>query len=141
MYWTKTSPSYLYNCSQDSTIRCVDIDRQINIDVVRIEQGDGAIHSISVTPDEKTMYASTTRGELLTIDIRNGPSASNIVSRNDVHKHKIGCVSVNPVHTNYLSTASNDRTVKIWDIRTLKRELGEFSHGYSVGCVKYFFTV
>lgn len=53
---------------------------------------------------------------------------------------KIGCLHLNPVNPHLLATASNDRTVTIWDVRmwdhkkdlSVGEPLQTIEHGYSV---------
>lgn len=49
-------------------------------------------------------------------------------------KKKVGCVDLNPVHTDLLVTASNDRMARLWDVRYLEPEavLQEITHGFAV---------
>lgn len=61
-------------------------------------------------------------------DLRDNKKKTQVYNIKD---HKIGCISLNPVHEHLMALASNDRTVTIWDVRHMDKQQAEFTHGYS----------
>ena len=73
-----------------------------------------------VAPDDNTIYLADSEGILTCRDrrIKSEAGGSN-VWRIQAHEKKINTISVNPVEQHILATASLDRTVRLWDARTL----------------------
>ena len=79
--------------------------------------------------DFKTLFCAFNNGELGTVDLRTGKEMTSLV---ELHTHKISHVAVHPIRDYTIATASNDRTVKLWDARKMGKPsdaLASFEHG------------
>ncbi|KAG8896634.1 hypothetical protein FRB99_008791, partial [Tulasnella sp. 403] len=102
--------------SYDCTIRQTSFLSGISTELFYLE--DELISSFDLPPTGNEVWISDTSGGLSHIDMRESIKACR---RWDVNGtgHKIGCVSINPVSTYFLVTASNDRHLRLWDARKL----------------------
>ncbi|EJD52938.1 WD40 repeat-like protein [Auricularia subglabra TFB-10046 SS5] len=76
------------------------------------------ISGLDLLPEGNEMWVSDTLGGLTHMDLREHKSKAK---RYELSQLKIGSISVNPVHTHALLTASNDRYLKLWDARKLSQ--------------------
>ncbi|KAG8888298.1 hypothetical protein FRB98_008044 [Tulasnella sp. 332] len=79
---------------------------------------DVLIASFDLPPNGHEMWISDVSGCLSHVDLRQDKKHARRWDVNGTGQ-KIGCVSVNPVTPHILATASNDRTLKLWDARKL----------------------
>ncbi|KAI8338898.1 WD40-repeat-containing domain protein [Chlamydoabsidia padenii] len=122
-------PSTLYISSYDGSLQTFDMGTAKFGNVSLVDQHP--ITNFDITQNGQVIYFSTTDGEVGIRDLRSDKTETVLQLRNK----KIGCVHLNPVHTDLLVAASNDRTATIWDVRKMQSEdtsLQELEHGYAV---------
>ncbi|KAG6371875.1 WD40-repeat-containing domain protein [Boletus reticuloceps] len=104
----------LYTTSYDCTVRQLTfvsgVSRQI------YSSSDVLISSLELTPSGHEMWISDVSGGATHLDLREGPSHTRWYGLSD---QKIGSVSINPTSPHLILTASNSRSLKIWDTRKL----------------------
>jgi hypothetical protein len=130
-------PGTAITCSRDGTVRALDIERGISREWLALDRDQGrwpSIHDLAVTRgDSATVtYVSDSDGFVTRIDPRqrgstsgsssssssSSSSGSSSGSRWRAHGNKIGGIDISS-DGRLLATASNDRTVRIWDLRAL----------------------
>ncbi|KAJ7632675.1 WD40 repeat-like protein [Roridomyces roridus] len=104
----------IYTSAYDCTIRRLSFESGISTEIFTTE--DTLISSLDLTPTGQEMWISDSLGGVWHLDLRQDKSSAIRYALSD---QKIGCISVNPTRSNFLLTASNDRSLKIWDIRKL----------------------
>ncbi|KAF7338255.1 DNA damage-binding protein CMR1 [Mycena venus] len=128
LHWPATSKSSIscvkidpidshnvYTSSYDCTIRSLSFTSGVSREIFSIE--DTLISSIDLTPTGHEMWISDALGGVWHRDLRQDKSTT---IRYGLSDQKIGCISINPTRPNFLLTASNDRSLKIWDVRKLQ---------------------
>ena len=81
------------------------------------QNGDNLISTVQIYPTGQRICFSTVGGMVGFRDLREN---SHHVSSYILHDaRKIGNLSINPTSSDYLCTASNDRSMKIWDCRKI----------------------
>ncbi|KAJ7046836.1 WD40-repeat-containing domain protein [Mycena alexandri] len=105
----------IYTSSYDCTIRSLSFTTGVSTEVFSIE--DTLISSIDLTPTGHEMWISDALGGVWHRDLRQDKSST---IRYGLADQKVGCISINPTRPNFLLTASNDRSLKIWDVRKLQ---------------------
>ncbi|KAJ7449864.1 WD40-repeat-containing domain protein [Mycena latifolia] len=105
----------IYTSSYDCTIRSLSFTSGVSREIFSIE--DTLISSIDLTPTGHEMWISDALGGVWHRDLRQDKSST---IRYGLSDQKIGCISVNPTRPNLLLTASNNRSLKIWDVRKLQ---------------------
>ncbi|KAJ7235456.1 WD40-repeat-containing domain protein [Mycena haematopus] len=105
----------IYTSSYDCTIRSLSFTSGVSREIFSIE--DTLISSIDLTPTGHEMWISDALGGVWHRDLRQDKSTT---IRYRLSDQKIGCISVNPTRPNFLLTASNNRSLKIWDVRKLQ---------------------
>lgn len=107
----------LFTGSYDTTIRKFDITSGISSEVYvpsyNESEREELITGLDIDPSGKVISFSNISGVFGIVDIRDGTK-----KQWTLHEKKIGGMSRYPLKRDYLCTASNDRTTKIWDIRT-----------------------
>ena len=109
----------LYTGSYDSSVRKFDLNKAVAVEVFAPASinDDLPISSIAIPfPDPNILYFSTLEGSLGRHDMRT-PSDTEIWQLTD---KKIGGFSLHPLHPHLVATASLDRMLKIWDLRSIK---------------------
>jgi WD repeat-containing protein 76 len=123
----------LYTASYDSSIRRLDIAKELSVDVYAPQdedRGDVAISCLDVSAAEpNNVFFSTLSGELGRYDVRATPANAELWS---LHDSKIGGFSLDPRNPYLLATASLDRSIKIWDLRKINGR-GELRQPHLVG--------
>ncbi|KAM6500479.1 WD40-repeat-containing domain protein [Amanita muscaria] len=104
----------VYTSSYDQTIRFLSFTTGISQEVF---SSDVLIHSIDLDLSGHGMWISDSDGGVTHLDLRQHKSKAK---RYIVDNKKIGCISINPTRPNFLLTASNERSLKIWDVRKLQ---------------------
>ncbi|CAO3592567.1 unnamed protein product [Absidia cylindrospora] len=121
-------PSTLYTSSYDGTLQTFDMN---STKFGSITLADNyLISNFDITQDGNVIYFSTVSGELGIRDLRSDKTETLL----NIRSKKVGCIHLNPVYTNLLVAASNDRTATIWDTRHLQSEksfLQEITHGFA----------
>eukprot|EP01025_Chloroclados_australasicus_P035698 TRINITY_DN3634_c0_g1_i4.p1 TRINITY_DN3634_c0_g1~~TRINITY_DN3634_c0_g1_i4.p1 ORF type:complete len:472 (-),score=42.60 TRINITY_DN3634_c0_g1_i4:324-1739(-) len=127
LVWSQIKPATLYTCSYDRTVRALNFETKV---------------STCITSSNDTMFSSfdfdgmnmgiigTLDGEVRVFDIR---AEETVVQKCAVHDRKIGCVNLEPMHSQIFLTCCNDNTVAVWDMRKLqesgkKKNLYEMPH-------------
>ncbi|KAJ7109432.1 WD40-repeat-containing domain protein [Mycena epipterygia] len=105
----------IYTSSYDCTIRSLSFTSGVSREIFSIE--DTLISGIDLTPNGHEMWISDALGGVWHRDLRQDKSST---IRYGLSDQKIGCISVNPTRPNFLLTASNNRSLKIWDVRKLQ---------------------
>lgn len=111
-------PSYLYSGSYDSSIRKLDLQKEVAVEVYapRSVDDDEPISAIDIpSTDPNIIFFSTLNGSLGRHDIRT-PSDTEVWQ---LSEKKIGGFSLHPLHPHLAATASLDRTLRIWDLRKI----------------------
>ena len=111
--------NHLYSSSYDSSVRRFDLEKGVSVEVfapATLDE-DLPISSIAIPSTEPNMlYFSTLDGSFGRHDIRTN-SDTEIWQLTD---KKIGGFSLHPLQPHLFATASLDRTLKIWDLRSIK---------------------
>jgi WD40 repeat protein len=111
----------IYSGSYDTSIRRLDTEKMKSIDIYApgkdSQEGISCIDMI----DENTIFFSTLEGRVGRLDVRTPGSKAVTWQLSD---NKIGGFSVRPFEPNHIATASLDRTLKVWDLRKIKKEEG-----------------
>ncbi|KAJ7343432.1 WD40-repeat-containing domain protein [Mycena albidolilacea] len=128
LHWPATSKSSIscvkidpldlhkvYTSSYDCTIRSLCFTSGVSREIFSIE--DTLISSIDITPTGHEMWISDALGGVWHRDLRQDKSTT---IRYGLADQKIGCISINPTRPNFILTASNNRSLKIWDVRKLQ---------------------
>ncbi|KAJ7219325.1 WD40-repeat-containing domain protein [Mycena pura] len=105
----------IYTTSYDCSIRSLSFTSGVSREIFSTE--DVLICSIDLPPSGHEMWISDAMGGVWHRDLRQDKSTA---IRYGLSEQKIGCVSVNPTRPNFLLTASNNRSLKIWDVRKLQ---------------------
>ncbi|CAE6429650.1 unnamed protein product [Rhizoctonia solani] len=130
-HWPKTSKSSIssirinprdahsiFTASYDGTLRVTDFVSGISKELAYTE--DYLATSVDLAPNGYELWMSDSGGSIQHLDTREGYQSRSrrwqLTAR-----EKIGCVSVNPVAPHLLLTASNNRTMRMWDVRYLKK--------------------
>ncbi|KAK0228601.1 WD40-repeat-containing domain protein [Armillaria fumosa] len=112
----------VYTSAYDCTIRNLSFTTGVSRQI--FSSDETLLCSIDLTPTGNEMWVSDAAGGLTHLDLRQHQSKGIWYGLSD---QKIGCVSVNPVRPEFVLTASNSRSLKIWDVRKLK-QLGTSSN-------------
>lgn len=105
--------------SYDSTIRCLDLAKQISTTVWQPEDEDEdmGITCLDMSADHKDIIIfSSMQGHMGRFD-RRSKAKAEIWGCCD---NKIGGFSLNPLAPHLVATGSLDRTLKVWDLRMIK---------------------
>jgi len=123
-----SAPETLYTASYDCSIRRLDLNRGKSVEVY-VHPDEAAFSAVNALDAGcRALLFATLDGEVGRIDTRaKGPAEIWECS-----EKKIGGCHVLPRDPNYFSTASLDRTVKIWDIRAMRRPVVQHSSRLSV---------
>ncbi|QRW00614.1 DNA damage-binding protein CMR1 [Ceratobasidium sp. AG-Ba] len=128
-HWPQTSKSSIsaikisprdghtvFTSSYDGTLRSTSFVTEISTELVATR--GHLLSSFDLSQDGKELWVSDSSGRLLHVDVREHSTTRRWQL---TEKEKIGCVSVNPVVPHLLLTASNNRTLRMWDSRYLKK--------------------
>lgn len=111
-------PSFLYSGSYDSSIRRLDLQKEVAVEVYAPASmdDDEPISGIDIPyTDSNIMYFSTLNGSFGRHDVRT-PSGTEIWQ---LSEKKIGGFSLHPLQPHLVATASLDRMLRIWDLRKI----------------------
>ncbi|SJL00456.1 related to WD repeat-containing protein CNI03070 [Armillaria ostoyae] len=106
----------VYTSAYDCTIRNLSFTTGVSRQI--FSSDETLLCSIDLTPTGNEMWVSDAAGGLTHLDLRQHQSKGTWYGLSD---QKIGCVSVNPARPEFVLTASNSRSLKIWDVRKLKQ--------------------
>jgi WD40 repeat protein len=123
MHIHPSKPTRLYSASYDSSIRELDLEKTTSVEKYAPEStsDDIPISGIDMAPDDpNTLYWTTLDGAFGRYDTR--ASRRSAVAIWQLSEKKIGGFSLFPTHPHYFTTASLDRTMRLWDIRKLSHD-------------------
>ncbi|QRW26986.1 WD repeat-containing protein [Rhizoctonia solani] len=106
----------IFTSSYDGTIRTTDFVSGTSKELAYTE--DYLPSSVDVVQNGYELWMSDSGGGIQHLDVR---ERSRSRRWQLTEKEKIGCVSVNPIAPHLLLTASNNRTMRMWDARYLKK--------------------
>ncbi|GLB34907.1 putative WD40 repeats [Lyophyllum shimeji] len=106
----------VYTSSYDGSIRSLSFTTGISHQIYSTGD-DTIITSIDLPPSGNEMWISDGLGGVTHLDLREDGFKTRWYGLSGT---KVGCVSVNPTRPHFLVTASNDRSLKIWDSRKLQ---------------------
>ena len=115
--FSPVNPSHLLTCSYDSSVRLLDIASQSSSELYgpADPDDDEPISGLEIDPlSPHVIYFSRLDGHIGRYDTRSPPSATTIWQ---LSEKKIGGFSTHPQYPHFLSTASLDRTMRLWDLR------------------------
>lgn len=123
MHTHPSNPGTLFTGSYDSSIRTIDLQKQIAVEIYgpkdRLE--DAPISGIDMSAtDSNTIFFTTLHGSFGQHDCRAPATETKLY---ELSEKKIGGFSLNPLAPHYLATASLDRTMKLWDLRKITKNL------------------
>ncbi|KAK4457596.1 DNA damage-binding protein CMR1 [Cladorrhinum samala] len=119
-HFSPTDENAVYSASYDSSIRKLDLDKGVSTQVFApaAANDDLPISAIDIPLSDPNMILfSTLQGSLGRHDLRTKSATAEVWHLTD---HKIGGFSLHPKHPHLVTTASLDRTMKIWDLRKVK---------------------
>ncbi|KAF5358192.1 hypothetical protein D9756_001524 [Leucocoprinus leucothites] len=117
----------VYTTSYDCTIRSLCFTTEVAQEIYASEDNTLITH-VDLTPSGHEMWISDGVGGVTHLDLRQGKSKARRFALSD---NKIGCISINPTRPNFILTASNNRTLKVWDVRKLQSLAGQLSESTS----------
>ncbi|CAE6423835.1 unnamed protein product [Rhizoctonia solani] len=106
----------IFTSSYDGTVRTTDFVSGISKELAYTE--DYLPSTVDLVPNGYELWMSDSGGGIQHLDTR---ERSRSRRWQLTEKEKIGCVSVNPIAPHLLLTASNNRTMRMWDARYLKK--------------------
>ncbi|CAE6498359.1 unnamed protein product [Rhizoctonia solani] len=106
----------IFTSSYDGTVRITDFVSGISKELAYTE--DYLPSSVDLVPNGYELWMSDSGGGVQHLDTR---ERSRSRRWQLTEKEKIGCISVNPVTPHLLLTASNNRTMRMWDARYLQK--------------------
>ncbi|KAG8678979.1 hypothetical protein FRC09_019370 [Ceratobasidium sp. 395] len=128
-HWPQTSKSSIstikidprdghtvFTSSYDGTMRSTSFVTGISTELMATEEH--LLSSFDLSQDGRELWISDSDGGIRHMDIRERALTRRWLL---TAKEKIGCVSVNPVVPHLLLTASNNRTLRMWDSRYLQK--------------------
>jgi len=137
----------LLSCSHDGAVRCLDLALGSSASFVEVyrapEDLDGdypSLHGISRTVGAGGAAAlCRSDGAVAMLDLR---VAGGNPAMFEAHDKKVFSVDFSPTQPWLLATASLDRTVRLWDVRTLgsatrPKRVAELPHGLSVTAARF----
>ncbi|KAH9214945.1 WD40-repeat-containing domain protein [Leptodontidium sp. 2 PMI_412] len=112
--------NHLFSASYDSSIRKFDLQKGVAVEIFAPASvnEDLPISCISIpSSDQNILYFSTLEGSFGRHDMRTKAADAEIWQLTD---KKIGGFANHPLHPHLIATASLDRMLKIWDLRSIK---------------------
>ncbi|PNS14362.1 hypothetical protein CAC42_6875 [Sphaceloma murrayae] len=115
-----TDPTALFSASYDSSIRKLDLNKGVAVEVwapPNLEM-DEPLSGVEISrSDPNMMYFTSLEGRFGMHDMRVPSSKSQTLMQ--LSEKKIGGFSIHPVHNHFVVTASLDRCLKLWDLRKI----------------------
>ncbi|KAG8925490.1 hypothetical protein FRC02_009630 [Tulasnella sp. 418] len=107
----------IFTSAYDCTMRHFSFTSGLSREIYHLE--DTLLSSFDIVPGGNEIWVSDAAGGLSRIDLREDKDKARRWQLNERVTQKIGCVSINPVTPHFLVTASNERSLRIWDARKL----------------------
>lgn len=133
-----SKPTHLYTASYDSSIREMDLEKTTSVEKYAPPtlSEDLPLSGLDMGPDNPSiLYWTTLDGAFGRSDLRVPSSESNVTTW-QLSDKKIGGFSLYPSQPYYFTTASLDRTMRLWDLRNLSQDepvpIGEHQSRLSV---------
>ncbi|ORY79398.1 WD40-repeat-containing domain protein [Protomyces lactucae-debilis] len=105
----------LYTASYDGSIRCLDLASGVASEAYAPLE-DRALTSLEVQQDAQVLLFSTNDGQVGRRDLR-----VKDAELFQLHDRKIGGMGMHPLHPHLICTASLDRSMKVWDMRSITK--------------------
>ncbi|KKY18415.1 putative wd domain protein [Phaeomoniella chlamydospora] len=124
MHTHPSAPQTLYTASYDSSIRALDLQKSVAVEIYAPADPseDEPVSGIDMSAtDPHVLYFTTLNGSFGRHDTRESKKATTEIYQ--LSEKKIGGFSLNPLAPHYLATASLDRTMKLWDLRKITKDL------------------
>ncbi|CZR57575.1 related to Pas7p [Phialocephala subalpina] len=112
--------NHVYSSSYDSSVRKFDLQKGVAVEIFAPSSMDEdlPISCIQISASDPNMlYFTTLEGQLGRHDMRTQPSDMELWQIRD---KKIGGFSLHPLQPHLAATASNDKMLQIWDLRSIK---------------------
>ena len=112
----------LYTASYDSSIRKLDLNKGVAVEVWGPEdrETDEPLSGVEMSRNDANMlYFTSLEGRFGMHDVRAPPHNTGLSGTMQLSEKKIGGFSLHPIHPHIFATASLDRTLRIWDLRKL----------------------
>ncbi|KAG8628844.1 hypothetical protein KVT40_002709 [Elsinoe batatas] len=113
-----SDPSSLYSASYDSSIRKLDLNKGVAVEVWAPPQldADEPLSGVEISRSDPNMvYFTSLEGRFGMHDMRTPATQSQGLMQ--LSEKKIGGFTLHPVHNHIFATASLDRCLKLWDLR------------------------
>lgn len=112
----------LYTASYDSSIRAIDLEKQVATEIYGPgPEDDEPISGIDMSAtDPRVIYFTTLNGSFGRHDTREETSSTELFQ---LSEKKIGGFSLHPHAPHYVATASLDRFMRLWDLRKVTKKL------------------
>ena len=123
MHTHPSHPQTLYTASYDSSIRAVDLSKQLATEIYGPSalDSDEPISGIDMSAtDPSVIYFTTLNGAFGRHDTRADATNTELFQ---LSEKKIGGFSLHPLAPHYLATASLDRFMRVWDLRKIAKKL------------------
>ena len=136
MHTHPLKPEALYTASYDSSIRAVDLEKQVATEIYGPSalDDDEPVSGIDMSAtDPSVIYFTTLNGGFGRHDTRVDHTSTEIYQ---LSEKKIGGFSLHPHAPHYVATASLDRFMRLWDLRKIAKKMptmvGEYESKLSV---------
>ncbi|VDN16708.1 unnamed protein product, partial [Dibothriocephalus latus] len=129
--WNPNLNGYLLSASDDHTICMWDINAAPKegriIDVHTIFTGHtSVVEDVAWHPQHESVFGSVADDKKLMIWDTRSQCTSKPSNSVEAHLAEVNCLSFNPFSEYILATGSADRTVALWDLRSLQMKLHSF---------------
>jgi len=122
MHTHPAKPESLYTASYDSSIRAIDLEKQVATEIYGPgAEDDEPISGIDMSAtDPQVIYFTTLNGSFGRHDTREDSTSTEVFQ---LSEKKIGGFSLHPHAPHYVATASLDRFMRLWDLRKVTKKL------------------
>ncbi|KAF2152752.1 WD repeat-containing protein [Myriangium duriaei CBS 260.36] len=113
-------PAALYSASYDSSIRKLDLNKGVAVEVWAPPEldADEPLSGVEISrSDPNMLFFTSLEGRFGMHDLRT--SSKDSQSLMQLSEKKIGGFTLHPIHSHLVATASLDRCLKLWDLRKI----------------------
>ncbi|KAJ9107818.1 hypothetical protein QFC19_002724 [Naganishia cerealis] len=118
------SATKLFTSAYDCSMRTLSLANGVSTAIYALPDPDALINHFDISPSGNEIWAVDSLGGLSHVDMREDNSKEWVRRRWIISGQrtntKIGGVGINPMNPSLICTASNDRTMRIWDTRHLQ---------------------